>query len=444
MSKPFPPIRRAVVILATAVALAAGLAPAAPARAATDAAAGSLTWRACGQAQCATLPVPLDDAVTGVIAGPTIDLALIRYPARDQAHRIGSLVVNPGGPGASGFDFVRDATTGFPDEVRDRFDVVGFDPRGSGRSDPVRCDNRLDGYYSLDFAPDTEAERTALVAGVQKLVDDCEAKSGPLLPYLSTARTARDLDRIRAALGDEKLTYLGFSYGSYLGTLYAEQFPDACPRARARRRARPRARRVRPAGGAGGRLRALPRPVPRVLRARRRLRVPRRWSIGARRTTGCATASTPNRSPAGAPTGAGPWARPSSTSRVTQALYGGRSEWPSLAEALDDAGRGDPTAMFAYADSYTGRQPDGRYDSIDDAFFAIGCPDGPPMGGLAGIRAIEDRAAAAAPRLGRRSSTTALACALWPVQPSRRAAAITRRARHRSSSSARATTRRPR
>ncbi len=424
MSKPFPPIRRAVVILATAVALAAGLAPAAPARAATDAAAGSLTWRACGQAQCATLPVPLDDAVTGVIAGPTVDLALIRYPARDQAHRIGSLVVNPGGPGASGFDFVRDATTGFPDEVRDRFDVVGFDPRGSGRSDPVRCDNRLDGYYSLDFAPDTEAERTALVAGVQKLVDDCEAKSGPLLPYLSTARTVRDLDRIRAALGDEKLTYLGFSYGSYLGTLYAEQFPT-------------RVRALVLDGALDPALDASDQQVEQAVGFERSLD---QFLASCARDDGCAfhgggrsaRAYDRLRDRVDAQPIAG---RGSDRGRalgptlfdlaVTQALYGGRSEWPSLAEALDDAGRGDPTAMFAYADSYTGRRPDGRYDSIDDAFFAIGCPDGPPMGGLAGIRAIEDRAAAAAPRLGASIINNSLACALWPVQPSEPAAAIT-------------------
>ena len=109
---------------------------------------------------------------------------------------------------------------------------------------------------------------------------------------------------------------------------------------------------------------------------------------------------------------------------VTQELYLGKAAWTDLAQVLADADRGDAGALFGYADLYTGRRSDGRYDAIDEAFFAIGCPDGPPMGGLAGMKPIEDQAQAAAPRLGRSIVNNSLACALWPVQPTAPATAI--------------------
>src|SRR5207244_4193872 len=100
--------------------------------------------------------------------------------------------------------------------LRNRFDLVSFDPRGTGRSDPVDCGSDLDGYYALDFSPDDDAEWSALVAGVQKVVDACVAREGTRLPYLSTAYSVGDLERIRIALGDDRVSYLGYSYGSYL------------------------------------------------------------------------------------------------------------------------------------------------------------------------------------------------------------------------------------
>ncbi len=379
-----------------------------------------LRWKACGNDQCARLTVPLDEVHPDA---RTLDLSLLRLPARDPSRRIGSLLVNPGGPGDSGVAFVRDAENGFPAEIRDRFDIVGFDPRGVGKSAPVQCNDNLDKYYSLNFAPDNEAQRAALIAGVQQLVASCEAKSGARLPYLASDFTALDMDRIRAALGEDQLTYLGFSYGTYLGTLYAQFFPD-------------RVRALVLDGALDPALNASDQQVQQAVGFEQSLDQFLKFCSGH---SSCAFHRGGNSAAAydrlRARVGARPLAgRGADRGRalgptefdiaVTQALYTGRPEWASLAEALDDADRGDPTAMFGYSDSYTGRSSNGRYDAIDEAFFAIGCPDGPPMGGLAGMREIETRAAAVAPRLGRSIVNNSLACAIWPVQPTAPAAPV--------------------
>ena len=174
--------------------------------------------------ECATIVVPLDydDASAGTIALP-----LIRRPADDEDSRIGSLLVNPGGPGVSGVDFVRNASSVYSPDVRERFDIVGWDPRGVAASDPaVDCTDDLDAYISLDPSPDSVEEQQASNAEAELLAEACAARSADLLPYLATEYTARDMDRIRAALGDEKLSYFGYSYGTYLGAVYAELFPE--------------------------------------------------------------------------------------------------------------------------------------------------------------------------------------------------------------------------
>ncbi|MBD0694519.1 alpha/beta hydrolase [Streptomyces sp. CBMA123] len=175
--------------------------------------------------QCGKLHVPLDYADP---AADAIDLALIRYRAGDQDKRIGSLMVNPGGPGASGVEMVEYGAKDFAGTLHSRFDVIGFDPRGTGSSAPVVCydDKQLDAVNQLD-APDDPAERKA--AQVKQSTDHaaaCQAKSGRLLPFVGTRNTARDLDVLRAVVGDRKLNYLGISYGTYLGALYAEEFPQ--------------------------------------------------------------------------------------------------------------------------------------------------------------------------------------------------------------------------
>jgi pimeloyl-ACP methyl ester carboxylesterase len=185
-----------------------------------------VTWSTCESTyECATVTVPIDWAAP---TGPTLQLALMRLSATDPARRIGSLLINPGGPGASGLDLVRSATDVFDADVRARYDIVGFDPRGVGKSAPVHCLSapKLDKFLTIDAVPDTPAELTALQAIDNEFAQGCVARSGALLAHVGTREAARDMDVIRAVLGDEKLNFFGYSYGTYLGSFYAGMFPQ--------------------------------------------------------------------------------------------------------------------------------------------------------------------------------------------------------------------------
>jgi pimeloyl-ACP methyl ester carboxylesterase len=167
--------------------------------------------------------VPLDYANP---AGPTIELSLNELPARHSADRIGALLVNPGGPGGSGLQFVAGGID-LPTTVLDRFDIVGFDPRGVGASTGLPCgDNTVPAFRRVDSTPDTADEQSALDAAAKDVADDCATNAGDLLPHLGTDDVVRDMDTIRQALGEEKLNYLGISYGTLLGLRYATLFPQ--------------------------------------------------------------------------------------------------------------------------------------------------------------------------------------------------------------------------
>lgn len=184
-----------------------------------------LRWAACGGGfQCATLVVPLDYAHPG---GTKIDEAVIRAPATDPSASLGDLVVNPGGPGASGVQFLREGLSIFPAAVRARYTIVSFDPRGVGSSDPVVCltPAQVTASYDMQPIPQDPAQRAALVAAARLEDRACAKREAGLIPYVGTNNVARDLDVLRAALGERKLTYLGYSYGTYLGTVYDEMFP---------------------------------------------------------------------------------------------------------------------------------------------------------------------------------------------------------------------------
>ncbi len=183
-----------------------------------------LDWVDCEGAQCATLEVPVDYENP---QGDTIELALSKVPARKASKRIGSLVVNPGGPGGSGVDYAKAADFIVGKPVRDAYDVVGFDPRGVGRSAPIDCltDTELDTFLGSDPTPDDAAEEESFAQTARGFAEACGTNAGPLLAHVSTEDAARDMDVLRAALGEEKLTYLGKSYGTFLGTTYADLFP---------------------------------------------------------------------------------------------------------------------------------------------------------------------------------------------------------------------------
>ncbi|CAB4862914.1 unannotated protein [freshwater metagenome] len=184
-----------------------------------------LTWKTCySEFQCATLKVPIDYADLSI---GTFDIAVLRYRNPNQHDRIGSLVINPGGPGVSGIEYAIDAEFILNPEILERFDIVGFDPRGVGQSSAIQCltDSEQDAAFATDPKPDNDSEYAQAITDTQNYVDKCIANTKNL-KHFSTAESARDMELLRQSLGDAQLNFMGFSYGTYLGTLYAQQYPD--------------------------------------------------------------------------------------------------------------------------------------------------------------------------------------------------------------------------
>ncbi|MDQ6698321.1 MAG: alpha/beta hydrolase, partial [Actinomycetota bacterium] len=184
-------------------------------------------WQSCrGGLQCATLAVPLDWSRPN---GERFDLTVARRKMIGAGPRIGSLVFNPGGPAESGLQFLRDiagSTDRFPKGLNRRFDIVSWDTRGSGSSLPIRCTTTREFEEpDLDPTPDSPAEVAALDAKAHHDASECRTKAGTRFAHVGTASTAQDLEALRQALGDAKLSYVGYSYGTVIGTLYAQRYP---------------------------------------------------------------------------------------------------------------------------------------------------------------------------------------------------------------------------
>ncbi|MGI8698747.1 MAG: alpha/beta hydrolase [Mycobacteriales bacterium] len=373
-----------------------------------------LGWKGCGDGfSCATLHVPLDYTRP---TGRSIDVAVVRLPAAGPGTRIGSLVINPGGPGGSGVDYARFARYLFPAKVRARFDVVGFDPRGVSRSTPVRClsDRELDALIGAPAVPRTPAETAQLVATSRHFAAACQAKNGELLAHVGTLDTARDMDVLRAALGDAKLTYLGKSYGTYLGAKYAELFPG-------RVRALALDGALDPAltgdrlnaGQAGGFEANL-----------------RDFLTTCVRDGGCPLGSTQAGASAGLDSLLATIERsplPATGSRrlgpgpalfgLAAGLYSPENGWPRLESALAAAKKGDGAKLLALADGLADRGPDGHYSNELEANSAVNCIDRPWPVSLPAIAAQAGTAARAWPHFGAGLVYSSLPCAYWPVPP---------------------------
>ena len=182
----------------------------------------TLDWEDCSFGECAELDVPVDYDQPD---GPTLTLSIARAPA--QGERIGALFVNPGGPGGTATDFVSAMEFSLPSDIVEHFDIVGVDPRGLGSSG-IDCGDNPDPQelYGVDYTIDSPEDTTALLDVSQEYVDACEAAAGDLLPFLGTENVARDIDAVREAMGDEQLSYLGYSYGTAIGQMLAQLFPD--------------------------------------------------------------------------------------------------------------------------------------------------------------------------------------------------------------------------
>ncbi|OKK22354.1 hydrolase [Streptomyces sp. CB00455] len=187
-------------------------------------------WHRCSPDQpasyeCATLKVPLDYRRPG---GRMIDLAISRMKSPDQAKRHGVMLLNPGGPGGSGLGLPLAVDGIMPGNVREGYDLIGFDPRGVGASSPITCElNDAEQNFDRAYRPESFP---ADVAWARTVAEKCREKAGAVLPYITTRNTARDMDAIRAALGERKVSYLGYSYGTYLGAVYSQMFPERTDR----------------------------------------------------------------------------------------------------------------------------------------------------------------------------------------------------------------------
>jgi pimeloyl-ACP methyl ester carboxylesterase len=374
-----------------------------------------LSWHSCDSGfQCATMKVPLD------YAHPTagdISLTMARHKAGGQGYkRLGSLLINPGGPGGSAVDYAEYAATTYPAPVRDSFDMVGLDPRGVARSTPVTCltDRQMDAYTATDSTPDSPAEINALVAADKELAQGCEKDSGALLSHVSTVDSARDMDVARALLGDAKLNYLGKSYGTFLGATYAGLFPSRVGRMVLDGAMNPsldaQELNSQQAGGFETAFDA--------------------FAANCVKSSGCPLGTSTRQ--AGqkinqlfAAWDAHPLNTGSSrkldealgTTGVIAAMYD-QEQWPQLRDALTQAEHGDGSGLLALSDQYYERDDSGHYSNLMYANAAVNCLDLPAAATdpaqveqqLAGYRK-------ASPHFGTSLAWAGLSCAYWPVKP---------------------------
>ncbi len=374
-----------------------------------------LDWTDCEGAQCATLEVPVDYDNP---QGDTLELALVKVPARKESKRLGSLVVNPGGPGGSGVDYARAADFIVGKGVRDAYDVVGFDPRGVGRSSPIDCvtDTQLDAYLGSDPTPDDAAEEQTFADTARRLAQSCASTAGPLLAHVSTKDAARDMDVLRAALGEQKLTYLGKSYGTYLGTVYAGLFPKNVGRM--------------VLDGV-----VAPDLTPEELnlgQAKGFELATRQWAAYCVRKGDCPLGDTVDEVMTGLRTfltsvdqSPLPRTGDNAVPRLTEgwaslgiaaAMYD-QGAWQTLVDAMGDAVGGDGTALMQLADQYADRNPGGQYaGNIMEVIYAVNCLDKADSSDLAERHRLAEESLKDAPTWGPFLMWSSLPCGYWPVK----------------------------
>jgi pimeloyl-ACP methyl ester carboxylesterase len=332
-----------------------------------------LSWTDCGGGfQCATAKVPRDYARP---AGRTIRLALIRLPATDRARRIGSLFVNFGGPGGEAVSTIRAAGRELFGSLNDRFDIVGFDPRGVGQSTPsidCKVNQETLGVYAQPFTTPLNLDVGSLVRRDVRYISRCLALNRGILPYVSTANVARDMDLLRAAVGDRKLNYLGYSYGTFLGATYESLFP--------------RRYRALVLDGALDADQYINEPLDslRAQTAGFERALGRFFQACAANQAACrgfggqdpwsAFDELAERLDAQPLRAGGPDPRPVDgddlRAAAIQAVYA-KQLWPVLAAALAQAQAGDGTLVRRLVDVFYGRNPDGTYDPLLDRYFTI-------------------------------------------------------------------------
>lgn len=371
---------------------------------------GSIEWRDAGRGwERGTLEVPLDHDEPD---GETIELSLVRRPADDADARIGPLLMNPGGPGASGNELALISPYLLPSEILERFDVVGFDPRGVAESTPVICgdDEFLDEYTAFDPVPDSPEERAEAEDLIEEFAEGCTERSGELLAHIHTVAVARDMDLIREALDEDQISYLGFSYGTYLGGTYVEMFPE---RVRAAVLDGAYSRSLTPEEMAVGQATGFERSIDAFVE----WCDPSRCDLAAQGPPGDRLVAIldqidqdplPTEDGRELTVGLG-W------TGVIMAMYS-PALWPQLDAALVQASDGvDGTRLLRLADQYNDRDLDGEYTNSTFAFTAYNCMDDAPLDD-AEEDALADAVLDVAPRIGPLFVELPSPCAYWPVE----------------------------
>ncbi|MGA5201860.1 alpha/beta hydrolase [Streptomyces variegatus] len=364
-----------------------------------------------GEWQCATMKVPLD---WGDPKGDTIGLELIRVETTgEENERIGSLIFNFGGPGGSGVTSLPAFADGY-ETLRTRYDLVSFDPRGVGRSDPVICENdqQLDAYFQQDATPDDAAERTELLESTKDFNDACEQNSEKILPHVRTTDAARDLDLMRQVLGDDKLHYFGVSYGTELGGVYAHLFPERVGRAVFDAVVDPtQGSEQGSLGQAKGFQLALDNFAEDCVSKTEECPVGDSAQDVKDRIARLLNDLDRNPLPGIFPR---QLTQTAATSGILQALYS-QDFWEYLTEGLEQAYDGDGRILMALADSMNGRSENGEYSNITPANVAINCADEKPRYDTAYVERKLPEFRAASDLFGDYMAWSMLTCTDWAV-----------------------------
>ena len=385
--------------------------------------AQQLKWKTCYETfKCSELLVPVDysDLKVG-----TMKISVLKYSAQEQKKKLGSIVVNPGGPGGSGVDYAYNAEYLFSPDILDRYDIVGFDPRGVARSAPITCFNgeETDANYAADTKPDNQSELDTSVADSKAFIAKCQERT-KYLEYYSTANAARDMDLLRAALGDDHLNYMGKSYGTYMGTLYAQLFPDKVGRMVLDGAVDPSISDFQSikaqAVGFDLALDAFIKDCEKDIDCPLPNNPDEAKTFILNLYHSAATTPLPQRKPNRGDD------RVATESLLVigtaSALYDSVDGWPQLRQAFTEAKDGYSDAFMKLVDQYTGRQADGTYaDNEFDAGAVIDCLDFKDPRSIDQMTADVPAMTEAAPIFGPYLAYANLTCAFFP-QPKNKTA----------------------
>jgi pimeloyl-ACP methyl ester carboxylesterase len=377
---------------------------------------------------CGRTEVPISYDEPG---GDNLPLFLVRVVMAGQTDRIGSLMINPGGPGASGADSAIGLALTLPPEVLQRFDLIGFDPRGVGLSTPVECipDQLKEEVVAAEPRPTSDEQLDDAFALAQEVADGCSEEYGAALSTFNTVDTARDMDRLREALGDEQLNFLGYSYGTTLGSTYAELFPEKVRAMVLDAAVDPDADELTHAEQGAAALEAgfdaFATNCTSLLAGCPLGAEPRQFVealLGQAAQTPIPSsepAATPSAEPSAEPPPEPAEPRVATPGVVMTAIragLAGTESWPQLVQGLAAAQQGDSARLFSLADSYSGRLEDGTYSNQLDANLAVNCADTEETFREGEIRELAGEWSAKYPLFGARSAVSLYTCSVWEAE----------------------------